>query len=82
MAPRKHSIVLASRGEDNLRRFYLDLDGKEVRIGNACLFIGNKDCSGRYAWMPSIWLEKEAEYGSHVEETDETCGSRMTIIIS
>ena len=32
--------------------------GKEYRIGNACLFIGNTDCSCRFLWMTSEWLEE------------------------
>ena len=41
-----------------LRRFYWDLNGKEYRIGNVCLFIGNKDDSYRSMWMTSKWLER------------------------
>ena len=30
---------------------------EKYRIGNVCLFIGNKDCSCRCAWMTLRWLE-------------------------
>ena len=48
--------LLDSCGKDNLRKFYWDLDGKKYRIGNACLFIGNKEYSCQCTWMTSKWL--------------------------
>ena len=36
---------------DNSRKFYWNLDGKEYQIGNACLFIENKDYFIGYMWM-------------------------------
>ena len=45
--------------------------GKKYRIGNVCLFIGNKDYFYRFTRMffKNVW--KEPECGSHVEEIDE-----------
>ena len=63
--------LLASCGKDSSRKFFWDSVGKKFRIGNACLIIENEDDSCRYAWMMLIWLEKKAEYGSHVVEFDE-----------
>ena len=69
--------LLASCGKDSLRKFYWDSNGK-YRIGNACVFIEKRIVLIRmtfYGW-------KKAEYGSHVEEIDETCGSWRTNIVS
>ena len=52
----------ASCGEDNLRRFYWDLEGNRFRIGNVCLFIENNDYSCRYPWMTSKWLEETRKW--------------------
>ena len=38
----------------------MDLDGKKCRIGNACLFIGNKDYFYRCMWMILTWLERSS----------------------
>ena len=37
--------------KDSLRRFQWALDGKNCRIGDVCLFIGNKDYAYRYLWI-------------------------------
>ena len=36
----------------------LGLGWEKYRIGNACSFIGNTDCSCRFMWMTSEWLEE------------------------
>ena len=47
--------------------------GKGTELGMSVLSIANKDFSCRYTWMTSKWPEREAKYGSHVEEIDEKC---------
>ena len=62
-------------GKDNSRRFCWNLDGEKFRIGNV-FFVHRKQelfLSGLRWWHQNDW--KEAEYGSNVEEFDETCGS-------
>ena len=45
--------------KDNSRKFYWNLDGKNVRqIGNVWLFVESKDYSFRYLWMTSKWLDR------------------------
>ena len=50
----------------------MDLDGKKYQIGNACLFIEEQGLflSAHVDENQNDW--KEAEYGFHVEEIDET----------
>ena len=50
---------------------------KSTKFGMS-LFIVDKDCPFRYAWVTSKWLEKSESYA---EEIDETCRSRRTNII-
>ena len=38
-------------GRDSSKKFWWNLYGKNIRIENVCLFIGNKDYSCRYTWM-------------------------------
>ena len=55
--------------------------GKKCRIGNVFLFIENRDfLIGFRGWYQNGW--KEGEYGSHVEEMDDTRRSWRTDIIS
>ena len=43
-------------------------------------------CSSGTRIIPSLWMMsngwKEAEYGAHVKQMDETCGSRSSILYS
>ena len=48
----------------------MELGREKCRIGNASLFIKNKDYSCRYMWMTKM-AGKKAEYGSRAEEVDE-----------
>ena len=58
------------------------LEGRKNQIWNVCLFCESNDYSFRCSWMTLKFDWKKAEYGSHVKEIDETCGSRRTDIIS
>ena len=58
--------------ERQLKEVLLGFGWKKYRIGNVCLFIGNKDYSYQYTWMTLNGWQK-AEYGSDVEVLGEGC---------
>ena len=63
---------------------------EEVRLGLGCEKVPNWEClfvhrkQGLFLSedVDDIKMAGKTEYGSHVEEIDETCGSRRTNIIS
>ena len=45
--------------ERQFEEVQLEREWEKYRIGSVYLFIENKDCSCRYAWMISKWLERK-----------------------
>ena len=71
----------ASCGRDSSKKFYWDLDGKSTELRmSVCSSKTRIILVGIRGWHQNDM--KKAEYGSHVEEFDETCGSCTTNIIS
>ena len=50
--------LLGSCGKDLSRKFLRNLDGKNCRVENACMFIENTDYSYQFSWMISKWMER------------------------
>ena len=62
-------------GKDNSKEIHRNWDGKKYRIGNAYLFTRKQGLFLSEDVDDFEYGRKETEYGSHVEESDEECGS-------
>ena len=67
------SISRICYGRDTSKKLYDNLDGRKLRIGNVCSFIGNKGYFSVYVDDIKVAGMKQ-KHGSHVEEIGESCG--------